>query len=217
MSESVLVLAAHPDDELGCGGAIAKHSKNGDDVFVMTFTNGVGARGSDTDARSRHQEFEKACRILGVMNIPPAHFADNEMDKASLLSVVREIEDCIKTYHPTIIYTHYSQDLNVDHRVVCEATRVACRPQPVCSVKRLLHFEVPCSTAWAGGFTPNYFVELDDNLLSLKLVAFAQYGTEVREYPHPRSRTGIEDLAHWRGASIGVRAAEAFMLERWIA
>ena len=217
MNERVLVVCGHPDDEaLGCGGTIAKHSAAGDYVFVMTFTNGVSARGYTITDTDRKNAFESACRILGVGNTWQGHYADNEMDTASLLSYTKDIENVMRDAKPTTVYTHHLHDLNIDHQLVAQATRVACRPQPGCIVQKLLHFEVASSSEWGGRFAPNYFVVLDADLLAKKLAAFACYADEVREYPHPRSRTGLEDLAHWRGASIGVRAAEAFECERII-
>ena len=47
MTKRILVVAAHPDDEvLGCGATLAKHSMDGDEVHILFLTDGVSARES---------------------------------------------------------------------------------------------------------------------------------------------------------------------------
>ena len=137
------------------------------------------------------------------------------MDGHPLLTIVREVERVIGQFKPSIVYTHWRGDLNVDHRVVHDAVNVACRPQPGCTVKRLLYFEVPCSTTWGTGFEPNYYVEISSTL-SLKMDACECYESELREWPHPRSKIGIMQRATLRGSSVGVNAAEAFVVGRMV-
>jgi LmbE family N-acetylglucosaminyl deacetylase len=102
-----------------------------------------------------------------------------------------------------------------------EATVTACRPQIGNPVETLLCFEVPSSTEWqlpgsAPIFAPNWFVDISDTL-GRKLAALDAYAAELRAWPHPRSLQGVEHLAHWRGATVAVNAAEAFMLGRQLA
>jgi len=47
-----------------------------------------------------------------------------------------------------------------------------------------------------------------------KLAALEAYQKEMRAWPHARSITAVEHLGRWRGASVGVEMAEAFMLLR---
>ena len=114
--------------------------------------------------------------------------------------------------------THFAKDLNIDHRVTHEAVITACRPQPGQSVERMLSFEVPSSTEWQSPgveypFVPNWFEEISGTL-ALKMKALKAYKSEMRQWPHVRSLQAVEHLARWRGASVGVEAAEAFMLIR---
>lgn len=218
MAERVLCVAAHPDDEaLGCGGTLAKHVRAGDTVMVVTLADGVSSRTKlpATDVQ-RRRECLAALAVLGVTQNAFGDWPDNRFDSQPLLNIVRDIEQSINLFQPSIIYTHWSGDLNVDHRATHDAVNVACRPQPGCTVKQLYYFEVPCSTAWARGFVPNYYVDIADTL-QVKLAACEAYESEMRPWPHPRSLLGISNLAAHRGSAVGIPAAEAFVFGRSIA
>ena len=223
MTERILCFAAHPDDEtLGCGATLAKHAKAGDEVAVVVFADGVGSRaesgiiGFQKAVAIRHGMLRRACKILGTENVYIHQYADNMMDNVDLLQIVQHVEIHLRRFNPTVVYTHHGGDLNVDHRVMHQAVRTACRPQPGSTVKRLLYFEVPCSTAWGKGFVPTHFEDVSDTL-ETKLKAMAEYTSELRPWPHPRSVEGIRTLAQYRGSSVGIPLAEAFMVERTIA
>lgn len=216
MTDRVLVLAAHPDDEtFGCGATIARHVLSGDAVSVVAFADGLASRGGVTSAsiKERHGMFRRACKTLGTEDVWIHQYADNQMDTLALLQVVKHIEQHLERFKPAVVYTHWKGDLNVDHCVMHEATNVACRPQPGCTVKRVLYFEVPCSTGWGEGFEPNYFVDAISTF-PVKLQAARCYESELRQWPHPRSEIGIATLAANRGSSIGIERAEAFMVGR---
>jgi len=227
MSEkaSVLVVAAHPDDEvLGCGGTIARHRKQGDVVSILIMADGVGSRAenaeSSTAASERQQCARRANTILGVDDLTLLSYPDNRMDSVALLDIVQDIEREMERSKPSIVYTHHAGDVNIDHRRVHDAVIAACRPLSVCSVRQLLFFETPSSTEWSSPasrpiFAPNWFVDISNDLV-LKLEALAAYGPELRDFPHPRSLAAVEYLARWRGASAGLAAAEAFELGRLI-
>ncbi|KAI9135237.1 PIG-L deacetylase family protein [Acaryochloris sp. CCMEE 5410] len=224
--KSILVIAAHPDDEiLGCAGTIAKHIKAGDQVNTLILSEGVTSRAVIRDREKAQDELSvlahaahKAGEILGVTSTKLEGFPDNRMDSCDLLDVVKSIETSIHTFLPEIIYTHHGGDLNIDHRVIHEAVMTACRPLPGQSVKSILFFEIPSSTEWqlpfsAPTFTPNWYVNISDTL-HLKLEALMAYESEMREWPHPRSLKAVEYLSRWRGTNVGVEAAEAFILGR---
>jgi LmbE family N-acetylglucosaminyl deacetylase len=225
--KSVLILAAHPDDEvLGCGGTIAKLGREGAAVHVAFLADGVFSREGDpstkqNEVNAREAAAEKACLTLGAKAVFFGKFPDNRMDSIALLDIVKVIESLVAEYRPDTVFTHHAGDLNVDHRRAHEAVVTACRPQKGSPVKRLLSFEVPSSTEWqlpgsATAFAPNWFVDVSATLES-KLAALDVYAAELRAWPHPRSRQGVEHLARWRGATIGVDAAEAFILGRQLA
>ncbi len=219
-ADVVLILSAHPDDEvLGCGGTIARHAKRGDSVDIVFMADGVASRPghSEEELRTRNQAAEKARTILGASKIHFLKLPDNKMDSLPLLDIVQPLEALIKTVKPEIIYTHHLGDLNVDHRLTHQAVMTACRPQPAFCVKEIYSFEVMSSTEWQTPgympFTPNVFVDISD-FLSVKEEALKAYETEMRNAPHSRSIENLVNLAKYRGASVGVTAAEAFVLIR---
>ena len=226
MKNKVLVVAAHPDDEvLGCGGTIAKHCENGDEVNVIILAEGLTSRDEKRNRNAKVKELNllkkqsiEANKILGVKDLKFFDFPDNRMDSVDLLDVVKVVENCIKKFKSSIIYTHHSGDVNIDHRIIHDAVVAACRPIPNHSVKNLLFFEVASSTEWQvnnsySSFVPNWFVDISQTL-DLKLKALEKYKSEMRDFPHARSLQALEYLAKWRGVSVGVAAAESFMLGR---
>lgn len=227
MSQSILILVAHPDDEvLGCGGTIAKLANKGAIIHVAFFADGVFARKGEQvqqqkELHSRRMAAKKACDILGVKSVTFGDFPDNRMDTVALLDITKTVESLIIEYQPDTVLTHHAGDVNIDHSQVHKAVVTACRPQNGQSVKTLLCFEVPSSSEWqlpgsAPAFDPNWFVDISATL-SCKMAALEAYASELRDWPHPRSRQGVEHLAHWRGATVCVDAAEAFIVGRHIA
>lgn len=228
MSGTVAVIAAHADDEvLGCGGSIARMVGYGNAVHVLLMADGetarvsAGAHASQVGSISARQSAaEVACEVLGCASLTQLSLPDNRMDTVGLLDVVKEIEKFLLRYKPSTVFTHHAGDVNVDHHIVSRAVVTACRPQPGHCVKELLSFEVPSSTEWqppsvAQPFSPNWFVDISSTL-DTKLKALQAYASELRPFPHPRSIEAITALARWRGATVGVHAAEAFVLMRKI-
>jgi LmbE family N-acetylglucosaminyl deacetylase len=211
-----LVIAAHPDDEvLGCGGTILNHTSNGDEVYLLTMTDGESSRHSQK-VQGRVSSLEKCCEKLGINSFASLDFPDNAMDSISLLEITKKIEDCIRRFSPDLIYTHHAYDLNIDHQKVFEATITACRPQPGCSVKEIRCFEVLSSTSWSkNSFMPNLFVDIS-KFFDQKIEALKFYDSEMREWPHERSYHGVKVLAERRGCEVGVAKAEAFYIFRKI-
>ncbi len=224
MNGSVLIVAAHPDDEvLGCGGTIATLAKRGSVVHVAFLADGVFSRPGDSDAQqselaSRRAAARKASATLGVTSVSFGDLPDNRMDTVALLSIAQAVEALVAQHRPQMILTHHAGDLNIDHRRTHEAVATACRPQSGHVVRTILAFEVASSTEWqlpgsAPAFVPNWFVDISGTL-ELKLSALDAYAAELRGWPHPRCRQAVEHLARWRGATVGAHAAEAFMLGR---
>jgi len=224
----ILVIAAHPDDEvLGCGGTMVKHINDEDFVHVIILSSGIASRNSEENKidvlekmSSLNGDAHRAHKILGASSLKFLDFPDNRFDSINMLDITKTIEKEIGFYKPDTIYTHHYGDLNIDHQITHQAVMTACRPLPGQSVKKIILFEVQSSTEWQTpsdqrNFTPNYFQNISETLAS-KLDALKEYASEMRPWPHSRSLEAVEYLAHWRGASVGLDAAEAFMVVREI-
>ena len=217
---TVLVCAAHPDDEiLGCGATMARHVRDGDAVHAVILSRGVASRAADPAAiEALEAAARRANAILGVASLRLFDFPDNRMDSVDRLAIAKCVEDEIARVRPSIVYAHHLSDMNVDHGRVADAAAIAARPVPGSPVDSLLFFEVPSSSEYRPAgvlppFVPNWFVDVSETL-EVKLAALREYATEMRPFPHPRSLEAVEYLARWRGASAGMHAAEAFVVGR---
>ena len=226
--EKVLVIAAHPDDEiLGCGGSIIEHIKQKDKVGIIIAAEGITSRDITRNIKKRKNEIQKlhavsnkVAKKLKVNFIEFLGLPDNRLDSLDLLDIVKKIEKIIVKFKPKIIYTHHGGDLNIDHRLINSATLTACRPHPGQTVERILTFEIPSSTNWVGAqkeliFIPNYYQEITKSLKN-KMKLLSMYKEEMRKWPHARSIKAVESLAYYRGSTIGVKSAEAFQVARYI-
>ncbi|MDC0369937.1 PIG-L family deacetylase [Pelagibacteraceae bacterium] len=226
-NKTILVVAAHPDDDvLGCGGTLKKLSKKGSDINLIFLSDGVSSRKMTNkkflqEISRRKKACERACRILGSNKPIFYDLPDNSLDTVSFLKIVKLIKNHIDKIKPEIIFTHFHNDLNIDHSITNRAVVTACRPLKNNPVKILLFFEVPSSTEWQitgkkeNLFNPNWFEDISLELNS-KIKALKAYKSEIRKWPHPRSEKGVKALAQWRGATAGFKAAEAFILGRKI-
>jgi LmbE family N-acetylglucosaminyl deacetylase len=227
-NSKILVVAAHPDDEvLGCGGTMAKLSMEGNQVYTLILGEGITARDENRDRTKRENEIKElkeqtdiANKILGVNKCFSFEFPDNRFDTVPLIDIVKSVEKVKKELRPDAVYTHHHGDLNVDHRVTLMAVMTAFRPLKGEAVCEIYSFEVPSSTEWNVPtpdvcFSPNCFVDIS-RTLEIKKKAMKEYKTEVREFPHPRSLKAIEIVAGMRGIQVGTELAEAFEVVRLI-
>jgi LmbE family N-acetylglucosaminyl deacetylase len=224
---NVLVVAAHPDDELlGCGGTAARLAREGHSVFMAILGEGITSRhaqreGADPAAlNSLHGCSQRVADLLGVKDLSLHGLPDNRFDSIPLLDVIKVVEKLIERWQPTAIYTHHGGDLNVDHQVVSRAVLTAARPMEGRPVRELYMFEIASSTEWAFQqlapvFRPNVFVNIETTL-PLKLEGMRQYESEVRKFPHPRSPEALTAIAQRWGSVVGCKAAEAFEAVRLI-
>ena len=171
-NKRVLVVAAHPDDEmLGCGGTIAKLSKKKSKIFSLFFTDGVSAREKNKNKEINQRKINslRALKVLGVKQSKFLSYPDNSLDKVPLIKIIKEIENIIKVFKPDTIFTHTSVDLNIDHEIVSRAVITATRPKPNFCVKNIYLFETLSSTEWnfnfkKKSFNPNFFVDITKSI-----------------------------------------------------
>jgi LmbE family N-acetylglucosaminyl deacetylase len=225
----VLAVVAHPDDEvLGCGGTLARLAGEGGDVRILILGEGITSRQARRDVRAGRRalaalrrDAREAARLLGARSSEVLGFPDNRFDALPLLDLVKAVGRAVEAAAPDLVLTHFAGDLNVDHRLTCQAVLTACRPLPGAPAREILSFEVPSSTEWQTAdacvpFAPRQFVVLTARHVATKVAAMEAYASERRPFPHPRSPEAVRALARWRGASAGVAFAEAFSLVRRI-
>lgn len=217
----VLVIAPHPDDEvLGCGGAIAKHTSEGDEVYLCIVTKAYPPEWSEDEVRERKEEVLKVNEILGIKKTRFLDLPTVRLDTIPQKELNDLIAQIIDKVNPQILYIPHKGDVNKDHQIVFDAVMVAIRPKPNSTLGKVLSYETLSETEWAApgtesAFVPNVYVDISETL-ETKLKAMQEYRQELKQFPHPRSLEAVSALARWRGSTIGVEAAEAFMLVREI-
>lgn len=219
MKEKILIVAAHPDDQvLGCGGTISRLVKEGCEAFSLILGEGATSRDEQRSPRKRKSEVTDlkkqtaaADKALGIKRTFLFDFPDNRFDTVPFLDIVKTIEKIKTKLKPDLIFTHYAKDLNVDHRITCEAVVTATRPTADESVREIYSFEVMSSTEWAypTTFSPDVFYDITATLHQ-KLEAMREYAAELRDPPHPRSLEGIKAFASAWGFKTGTSYTEAF-------
>lgn len=210
----ILVIAAHPDDELlGCGGTIAKHALNGDEVYTLIVCEGESLRyqGQNID---QSVYIKKSGDILGVKKNFHLRFPDQRLDTFSLVDIITPIEKIVRELKPNIIYLQYGGDINRDHKIVFEASLVALRPIET-YIEEIYAYYTVGSSDWGYPrlFNPDTWIDISSTM-EVKLNAFAEYISELKEYPHPRSLQSLKNLASTTGNQVFMEYAESFVTIR---
>lgn len=214
MKQTILVVAAHPDDELlGVGGTLKRRIQEGDDVISV-----ICAQGRLEEAHHIKQCSQKANQALGIKSVIFLDYPNLEMETIPLHKIAKQIETLIKQYQPDVIYTHHYGDLNRDHQITFQAVMTAARPLPNQKPITLYCFETVSSTEWSQQtneaiFRPTFFVDITD-VIDAKIESLKHYDVEMRDFPHPRSYDGVRHIAQVRGMTVGKKYAEAFELIR---
>lgn len=218
----VLVIAPHPDDEvLGCGGSMARHVAQGDQVYVLVVSRGAPSLFADAVIEETRAELVQAHKIIGVTSVEFLDFPAPQLDTISMHIIADAISKVIRRLTPNILYIPHRGDIHSDHKIVCDAALVAARPVNQCSVKKILCYETLSETEWgypigSDVFSPTVFINIS-NFLEKKLQAMSCFKTQLKPAPNSRSLLAVETLARHRGHTIGYTAAEAFVLIREIA
>jgi LmbE family N-acetylglucosaminyl deacetylase len=222
---TILVLAAHPDDEvLGCGGTAARLSDEGHDVFFAIFGEGITSRYSQPEQADKallerlRADSQRAAEILGAKDLFLQGLPDNRFDTVPMLDIVKRIEVLVEKLHPQIVFTQHGGDLNIDHVQLYRATLTATRPMAGMPVRTVYAYEVASSTEWAfAQFAPVYQPAVFFDIAATferKIAAMRAYESEVRAFPHPRAPESLLAIAKRWGSVSGLLAAEAFSLVR---
>ncbi len=221
--KKVLILAAHPDDEiLGCGGLIAKYHKN-IELRVVFIAEGSSCRFAPTDINEikaaindRENSARNALKKFSPESITFENHECGKLDSIPIIDINKIIERHIKEFNPDTVISHSHTDANSDHRRIAESVIMATRPGALNTVKTVMSMEIPSSTEWNFNsvFEPNLFLSINDNQLNEKIEALEKYNSEIKPFPFPRSAEGIKTFARYRGLQSGNSLAEAFRIIR---
>ncbi len=225
MNKKILIVAAHPDDEvLGCFGTVAKLIQEGYEAYTLILGEGKTSRDEERVVENKKVELEilnseikNANDTIGIKKCFIYNFPDNRFDSVDLLDIIKVVSKVKEEVRPDIIFTHYEKDLNIDHQITYKAVITATRPTKEECVKEIYSFEILSSTEWNYPltFSPDTFFDIEDTL-DLKINAMKEYESELCIYPHPRSIEGIELNAKYNGMRVGKKYVEAFKCIRII-
>lgn len=229
-NKRIMVVVAHPDDELlGCGATFNKLISEYDCfVRVVILGEGITSRSDNRDAAQWEKQLVKhkknimqAQKAIGYQELTVHNLPDNRFDSVDLLDIVKIIEKEKIDFNPSVIFTHHGGDLNIDHQRTFEAVITACRPMSNENAKTIIAIETPSGTEWRASsdpkhFIPNMFIEVSAENIKAKIKGMESYEFEKREYPHPRSPEALKIQAQRWGIVVGTQYAEAFMMIRFI-
>lgn len=207
---NILAIGAHFDDvELGCGGALARHSNRGDDVYVYVATVSGFSNPSSELVRGNEtalEEAQKAMQILGVKEMICGEFETLNVEFTDALNI--EIVRIVEEKKIDLVYAHWVGDVHHDHQAVSKASLHSCRHVP-----RLLMYR----SNWYHStldFRGSFYVDITAQW-EVKEEAIRAHRSEVERTGH-RWIDFFHNEAKNAGQRIGVRYAEVFELVKWI-
>lgn len=229
-NKKILVVVAHPDDELlGLGATMHKLiQENNCTIRAVILGEGITSRSDSRDVsiweevlKKHKQNIEDAAKAIGYESVGVYDFPDNRFDTVALLDIIKVVEKEKQDFSPEIIFTHHGGDVNIDHQHTFEAVITATRPMEHEKVHTIITFETPSGTEWRASsdpknYIPNFFIEVSERDINAKIKGMESYEFEKRKYPHPRSPEALRILAQQRGIIVGKEYAEAFQIIRTI-
>jgi LmbE family N-acetylglucosaminyl deacetylase len=207
---NILAIGAHFDDvELGCGGALARHTERGDDVYVYVATESGFSNQHEEVVRGNEMalaEAQAAMKTLGVKEMICGHFSTLEVEFVDLLNI--EIIKIVEEKKIDLVYAHWVSDIHHDHQAVAKASLHSCRHVP-----RLLMYR----SNWyhsTSDFRGNFYVDITEQWQTKE--------NAIRAHASEMERTGNRWIKFFRneaenaGQRIGVSYAEVFELVKWL-
>ena len=221
MTKKILILSPHADDEiLGCGGFISKYSSLKHHVSVLILTNankGAPEIYSPEQIKKIRNEAKQANNSIGTKKLYFENLPALNLMELPLYKISNIIDKYIKNINPEIILIPSGNDIHDDHKIIFKAAKVSIRPNKKSKLKKILSYEVLSETEWnenEKSFNPNYFLSLNKSDVNKKVKAFLKYKSQVKKFPHPRSKEAIINLSKVRGSQVFMKYAEAFKVEK---
>ncbi len=229
-NKKIMVVVAHPDDELlGLGGSMNRLINEYNVLtHVVILGEGLTSRSKSRDTskwknklKTHKKNIINAQKVIGYHSNSVYDLPDNRFDSISILDIIKIIEKEKNKFKPDVIFTHHGGDLNIDHQKTFEAVMTATRPMKHEKVKCIITFETPSGTEWIPSsdprhFSPNFYISFSKENLKAKINGMESYEFEKRKFPHPRSPEALKNLAQYRGISSGNEFSEAFRIIRCI-
>lgn len=221
MKKKILILSPHADDEiLGCGGFISKYSRKNFHISVLILTNANKGAPELYPAREitkLRNEAKKANKTIGTNKLYFENLPAINLNNFPSYKITAIIDKYIARINPHIILIPSKNDIHEDHKIIFKAAKVSIRPNRKSNLKKILSYEVLSETEWnedGKNFNPNYFIDLQKSDINKKVKAFLKYKSQVKKFPHPRSKEGIINLSKIRGSQIFKEFAEAYKVEK---
>ena len=221
MKKKILIISPHADDEiLGCGGFISKYSKQNYHINVLILTNankGVPEIYSPEEINTIRKEANMANKLIGTNKIFFENLPAVNLNNYPFYKITNIIDKYIKEVNPEIVLIPSGNDIHDDHKLIFKAAKVSMRPNRKSNLKKILSYEVLSETEWneeGKSFNPNYFVHLKKSDINNKVKAFLKYKSQVKKFPHPRSKEAIVNLSRVRGSQVFTQYAEAYKVEK---
>ncbi|NOZ28635.1 MAG: hypothetical protein GXP39_11360 [Chloroflexi bacterium] len=206
----VLAIGAHFDDvELGCGGTLARHAQNGDEVIIYVVTNSGYTDYAQRVIRRPEialAEGERAAEILGASRLLCGDFPTNDLQfNERLVCSLRKIID---EEEIELIYTHWIDDIHLDHQSVARATLSAGRHVPRMFMYRSNYYDTNKF------FRGNFYVDITDTI-ELKKRAIMAHESEYNRIGEKWLRFFMNQNQN-DGQKIGVEYAECFEVVKYL-
>ena len=221
MKKKILILSPHADDEiLGCGGFISKYSKQNYHINVLILTNankGAPEIYSPEEIKQIRDEAKIANKFIDTKKLSFEDLPALNLNNYPIYKISNIISKYISDINPEIVLIPSANDINDDHKIIFKAAKVSMRVNKKSNLKKILSYEVLSETEWnedEKSFNPNYFVRLDKSDINNKVKAFLKYRSQVKKFPHPRSKEAIVNLSKVRGSQVFMKYAEAFKVEK---
>ncbi len=215
------MISVHPDDEtLGCGGTLLNHRAAGDDIFWLIMTEAHEPQWTPEIIQGKADEVKQVADAYGMEQYFKLGFPTIQLDTVPQADLIGGIRQVVREVKPEIVYLVHGGDIHTDHHAGFVAAMSVLKPfyMAQLGVRRILCYESLSSTEAAPAqvdrvFLPHIFSDITKQI-ERKIEIMKLYQTEKQPDPLPRGPSAIRALARYRGATIGVDYAEAFMLVR---